>query len=285
MRLHVSRLLHSLLPRALSIALLLVVVVGLHGWLRGLALGLTGALVVLVERSARAARRSSLAAHEAVGTHVQWMRELSSLQDTLAHELNTPLATIKGVAGLMALDPAPVPDRLRVLQAEVKRMQQTLEELLTFTRPLTPLAVETVDLREVVKQVVEQHEDFAAQRDVALIVEPTHPMMARCDPRKVKQIVMNLLHNAIEASPAGDSIALTLAADGERVQFGVLDRGPGVPPDQIARIVEAGVTSKPGGAGLGLTIARALARQHGGSLELENRAGGGLAARVDLPLK
>jgi len=285
MRWRGSRWFHPLFSSALALALLIVVLLGLHGWLLWLGLGLTSALVVLVQLLARISHRSSLQAHQLVSANIQWMRELSSLQEALAHELNTPLATIKGMAGLMALDPTPVPDRLRVLQAEVRRMQLILEELLNFSRPLTPLVVETTDLVEVVKQVAELHEAMAAQKQVELTVQATPPMEVRCDPRKVKQIVMNLLHNAIDASPAGAMIALTLAESGGRVQLDVLDRGPGVPADQIARIVEAGVTSKPDGSGLGLTIARALAKQHGGALLLENREGGGLAVRVELPLR
>src|SRR5262249_38691580 len=104
------------------------------------------------------------------------------------------------------------------------------------------------------------------------------------DSRKVKQILMNLLRNAIEASEPGGTIELTARRNGHRVVLGVLDRGPGLSAELLDRAGEAGVTTKEEASGLGLTIVRALAEQHGGSLALRNRDGGGLAAEVDLPL-
>jgi signal transduction histidine kinase len=284
MRYRGSRWLHLLVLGPLAAALSLVVVVTLHGWLRLGALLLVAAMLVAMELLARAGRRSTIdACSEVVHTHADRTRELSSLQTALAHELKNPLTSIKSLAGLLALEPKSHAERLDKLQSEIRRMQRLLDELLDFSRPLTPLVLESVDLRALLQEVATLHEGLAAAKQIELVVEPTHPVVVRCDPRKVKQIVMNLTHNAIEASPRDETIALCLAVDEERAQVQVLDRGPGLPCDQLARVVEPGVTTKPDGAGLGLTIARALAHQHGGSLELVNRDRGGLAALVDLP--
>jgi signal transduction histidine kinase len=100
----------------------------------------------------------------------------------------------------------------------------------------------------------------------------------------VKQVLMNLIQNAIEASPPGTAVEVMVLPPGpELVSVHVLDRGDGLDEVLSGRAFEAGVTSKPRGSGLGLTIARALARQHGGEVELASRAGGGCAAVLRLP--
>jgi signal transduction histidine kinase len=91
------------------------------------------------------------------------------------------------------------------------------------------------------------------------------------------------VQNALEASPSGAMVEIEASHDGEGVQVRVLDRGPGVAAELAARVFEPGVTSKAQGSGLGLTIARALARQHGGNLELVGREGGGCQAVLRLP--
>jgi signal transduction histidine kinase len=104
------------------------------------------------------------------------------------------------------------------------------------------------------------------------------------DPRKLKQMLMNLVANAIEASPAGATVELHARQEGDRVVLGVLDRGPGMSAELLERAAEPGVTTKQDGAGLGLTIVRSLAVQHGGTLRLAHRDGGGLEAQLELPL-
>jgi len=107
----------------------------------------------------------------------------------------------------------------------------------------------------------------------------------RCDPRKVKQILLNLVQNAIDASPLGGTVELSATRDRDRVVISVRDQGPGVPSEQMRRIFEPGVTTKANGSGLGLTIVRQLVEQHCGSIALDNRDGGGLEARVDLMVR
>jgi signal transduction histidine kinase len=107
---------------------------------------------------------------------------------------------------------------------------------------------------------------------------------AVCDPRKVKQILVNLLQNALDAAETDTTVELVVSRRGDDVEIAVLDRGPGVPAGLGDRVFEAGMTTKPTGNGLGLPMARALARQHGGELQLgPRRDGSGCAATVRLP--
>jgi signal transduction histidine kinase len=256
------------------------------GWLRVVGvlagLGLAAAAWVLGLLFHRSSRRAS---DDALRANCEGMRELALLQETLAHQIKNPLASIKGIAALIQLEPGRTGERVEVLQQEVERLQRIVEEVLSFSRPLTPLDAETVDLRDVTAAAAELHAGLASRKRIELVVRADGPCEVRCDPRKVKQTLLHVLHNAIDASPEGSPIELVLARLDGRVRLRVLDRGPGVPGALLERIVAPGVTTKPDAAGLGLTIARGLAEQHRGSLTLHNREGGGLMAQIELPVR
>jgi signal transduction histidine kinase len=140
-----------------------------------------------------------------------------------------------------------------------------------------------VDLGELCAGVAALHEGTAHERGVTVQVRVADAAQLRCDARKVKQILINLVQNALDASRAGSAVEIEVAGDGAGVRLRVLDRGAGLDPSVAARAFDAGVTTKPRGSGLGLTVARAIARQHGGELSLAPRDGGGCAAELVLP--
>jgi two-component system sensor histidine kinase HydH len=236
----------------------------------------------------RMLRRGLEARHEVLRAHRDRAQELSALSGEIAHELKNPLASIKGLSALLAHDaPAGKPaERLAVLRREVDRMQAILEEFLNFSRPLVPLSIESVDVRTLLDEVADMHEGMAHERNVRLLVNGVEvdALTIRCDPRKMKQALTNLVQNALEASPTDSTVELASDAGGE-VCLRVLDRGPGLDGEIAGRAFDAGVTTKARGSGLGLTIARALLRQHGGDLELAARPGGGCVATARLPRK
>jgi two-component system sensor histidine kinase HydH len=228
-------------------------------------------------------RRALGARHEVLRAHGERAGELAALSGEIAHELKNPLASIKGLAALLAEDalPGKPAERLAVLRREVDRMQAILEEFLNFSRPLVPLAIETVDLRALLEEVAEMHEGTARERNLRLVVKGEEQPV-RCDPRKIKQAIINLVQNAIEASPSDAAVEIHIEG-GDPVRARVLDRGPGIEAGLGDKVFEPGVTTKARGSGLGLTIARALVRQHGGEVTLEPRVGGGTVATLQLP--
>ncbi len=234
-----------------------------------------------------------LARAAALGNYRERAEELTTLSAEIAHELKNPLATVKGLAALLGRDAhGKNAERVAVLRREVDRMQGILDEFLNFSRPLAPLAVRRVDLGRLTREVMDLHEGIASERMIAIELDAGLHVAAVCDARKVKQILVNLLQNALDAADANTRIDLVVRRSrggdggrGDEVEVRVLDRGTGVPAALSERIFEAGMTTKPTGNGLGLPMARALARQHGGDLTLRDRADGrGCAAVVVLPV-
>jgi two-component system sensor histidine kinase HydH len=223
---------------------------------------------------------SALAAHDSErAAHAEHARELVTLTGEIAHELKNPLASIKGLAALLARDlSGKSAERLAVLRAEVDRMQETLDAFLDFSRPLVPLTQTDVDVAELAREVASLCDGIARMRGVVLVADQDRTVV-RADRRKLRQVLVNLVQNAIEASPGGGTVEVRT---GER-RVEVLDRGPGVADEIREHIFEAGVTTRAKGSGLGLTIARALVQQHGGQLQLLRREGGGTRAVVELP--
>lgn len=244
-----------------------------------------GATVGWVMRGAfqSAIGRALDARDDVLRLHEESTTTLTTLAAEIAHELKNPLASVKGLAALASRDVVgKEKERLAVLRREVDRMQDILDSFLNFSRPLVPLALAQVTLAEVVTHVVALYEGIARERGFDVRHDANAEIAVKADERKVKQVLINLVQNALDVTPPHGAIDIVVGRDGETgAKVSVMDRGPGITDPE--RAFDPGVTTKTTGSGLGLTVARLIARQHGGELRLLPRAQGGTIAELTLP--
>lgn len=223
------------------------------------------------------------AKREALQTQQDRNRELVHLSSAIAHELKNPLASIKGLVQLLQRGGRNSERRFEVLQQEVDRTRRTLDEFLNFTRPLGALTVHEVSVADLLSELTALHEGIAANSGVSIV--PPHPTQASlsADRRKLAQALSNLLHNALEASKEQQSVRWVVQDHPEHLIIGVADEGPGMDDAVKNRAHEVGATTKPGGSGIGLAVARTIAEQHGGQLLIDNPDKGGCVATLRLP--
>ena len=245
---------------------------------------LWASLLGWVMRSAfqSAIQRALDARDELLTSHDDSTKTLTTLVAEIAHELKNPLASVKGLAALVDRDVSgKEKERLTVLRREVDRMQEILESFLNFSRPVVPLDVAPVRLIEIVQQVAAMYEGLALERGVEVRLDAKPEVIVKADARKLKQVMINLVQNAIDVTASGGAVDVVVGPERGGAKISVMDRGPGV--KDLEHVFEPGVTSKSDGNGLGLTIARLLARQHGGDVRLAVREGGGTVAELTLP--
>jgi signal transduction histidine kinase len=157
------------------------------------------------------------------------------------------------------------------------------------TRALDP-AREAFDPAELATACAAEFSPQAAQKSVAVRVDPAHVPSLAADPDMVRHMLRNLLANAVKFTPSGGTVAVALAADREGgTRLSVADSGTGIAPEHLAKIIEPfyrvtpGAARDHGGAGLGLTLVDAMMLAHGGSLILESRVGIGTTATLYFP--
>ena len=214
------------------------------------------------------------------------MKRLAALGEFstgVAHEVRNPLATLKTtVQALARLEKDP--ERAALLASmlhEIDRMGRAMQDILVFGRPRPP-EPRALPLREVVPAIAALLGPEAVQRQAGLSVEGDLDAVVVVDPDQLKQILLNLAQNALQAVPPGGRVTLRARAVGGQVVIEVADDGPGIPPEKLAQVFEPFFTTKPGGTGLGLSISRQLADLNGGALTLESTPGLGTCARVAL---
>ncbi|WP_295388720.1 ATP-binding protein [uncultured Thiodictyon sp.] len=267
------------------------IIVSNIAWL-GLALErLIGAQVAAAAAQARGEENRLLSERIA---QLERQRSLGLLSASLAHELNQPLTAILTNAevaqrGLRSSDDDRIP-ALALLDKIVhntERARQIVEHIRGFIRPAKDQR-EPVDLVQVILDVAELvAAEARAQRTDLDLRLPQHPLWITGDPIQLSQIVLNVLRNAIEAASLGERREIEVRLDQQdgQARLQVQDRGPGLSPAALREAGQPFFTTKTQGLGLGLSISRTIAGQHGGNLTLTNAAGGGALAELRLPLR
>lgn len=208
------------------------------------------------------------------------------LSASLAHEIRNPLASISGAAGILSRGQASANSQrecLDILMKESERLNKLLTNFLHFARPRLP-RMQAIEARDLLQSVTALAQHAAAERGVSIDLELDHPhAMLHCDPEQIKQLLLNLLLNAVQASPAGFPVVIHAGIVGDRIRIEVRDQGEGISPQTAQHIFEPFFTTKPNGTGLGLAIASTITAQHYGSLTCVPDPERGTSFVLDLP--
>jgi two-component system sensor histidine kinase HydH len=207
----------------------------------------------------------------------------------VAHEVRNPLSSIKGLA-LLLKNKFPAgskeQDTAELLIQETERMNRTITEMLSFTRP-TALHLAPVDLSVLLQRSLEliKAEVIEACIDTRLEVqEGLLPVLGDVD--RLQQVMMNVLLNAMQAMEKGGSLTVTLTnkEDLNDVELRIHDSGEGIAPDLLSQAFYPYFTTKQGGTGIGLAISQKIVVDHGGSIDLESEPGKGTTVIILLPV-
>src|SRR5438034_365054 len=215
-----------------------------------------------------------------------------------SHELKTPLTVLRcGVERALTTSGLPQ-DTLATLEEtlqEIKRMTELVDALLTLARAdegIAPLHREPVDLREIVEEARETGELLAEQAGVQMeLATPPEPVIVPVDASRIRQLILNLVTNAVKYTPSGGSVRMQLGQADGRVTLTVADTGIGIAAGDLPHIFDRfwradsarTRTGERPGAGLGLAICKWIAEAHGGTIEVQSRPGRGTTFTVTLP--
>ncbi|HEX6070097.1 MAG TPA: HAMP domain-containing sensor histidine kinase [Longimicrobiaceae bacterium] len=225
--------------------------------------------------------------YAAARIHLEEQRRLSQLGEmsaVLAHEIRNPLASLKGTAQLLVEG---LPEGSRELKradrivAEAIRLETLTSDLLDFARS-GPILREEVDPRELLRESVAEVSGGAEESPVD-IDDASAPERWFLDARRLRHALVNILQNAVQATPASAPPRVRVAQERDRLVYEIRDFGPGLEPGASERVFDPFFTTRTNGTGLGLAVARRVAEMHGGSITAGNHPEGGAWFRLAIP--
>ena len=263
------------------------------------ALGVVSLLafgLVTIRRSRNEVRAANVDLASANGALEKALAAKTEFLATTSHEIRTPLNGILGMTQVMLADqalPDPVRDRLDVVRAAGVTMKALVDDILDVAKMETGnMTIESVpvDLPKTLNDVSRLWDEQAQAKGVKFQRDLAHcPALVQGDPARIRQIVFNLLSNALKFTASGVITLRSEVVDGDRLRISVSDTGIGIPADKLEEIfesfkqVDAATTRKFGGTGLGLSICRNLARAMGGDIAVRSVMGEGSTFSVELP--
>lgn len=205
----------------------------------------------------------------------------------VAHELRNPLTAVKMLVQTSREEleaKGVASEDLQIIEHEIRRLERCLQTFLDFARP-PKMERRTVDLSGIIDQAFALINGRAKKQKVELrFVPPPAPVILEADADQVRQLLVNLAMNALDAMPHGGQLSITAARAGNnQVEVRVTDTGPGIAHEVMPRLFEPFASGKETGLGLGLVVSRRIAEEHGGTLEADNVPHGGACFVLRLP--
>ena len=214
---------------------------------------------------------------------------INSLTGRVAHEIKNPLNSIalrlEMLRSQVAAEQSGTESEIAILSEEVTRLDRVVRTFLDFNRPVE-MALEDVDLAEVVAEIVHLLGPEAERGGIRIrYARPSSPVVVNGDSNLLRQAVMNVAVNAMEAMGGGGTLTFEIAPGPETCTLAIADTGPGIPPESREKIFQLYYTTKAHGSGIGLAMTFRAVQLHGGTIEIESEAGHGATFRLTLPLR
>jgi signal transduction histidine kinase/putative methionine-R-sulfoxide reductase with GAF domain len=216
---------------------------------------------------------------------------LGQLAAGIAHEIRNPLTSINILIHSLTENlPSGSSQRedLKVIEEEINRINEIVDQFLRFAKPAPPL-LERTDVRPIFEETLQllrpqiERQKISVQKDF----QPLPPnTLITIDKEQIKQVILNLLLNAIQAMPGGGQLKIKgqILSDDHWIQFLIQDSGVGIPSEDLEKLFDPFFSTREGGIGLGLSIAHRIIDQHNGKIEVESKPGKGTLFTLSLPL-
>ena len=210
---------------------------------------------------------------------------LGRIAAALAHEIRNPLGSILGSIDIIREAPGLGDDERRLCQIirhETDRLNDLVSDMMNLARPRTP-TIATVDVARIAQDVVRiARQSGRGEQDVPVRYEGPEHVTVEADGAQVRQIIWNLLRNAVQASGADAEVCVRIEPRKDEVSIAVIDRGLGIPAATRDRIFDAFVTTRAQGVGIGLAVVKQIVDAHGARIDVEDTPSGGTTFRVTL---
>ena len=203
----------------------------------------------------------------------------------IAHDLKTPLVAIGGLSRQLSKKTAgdsPQGEKIQVIRQQADRLENMVLNMLDFAKPLT-LSRKPCDLNHILEQAYEVVYETTLKRNIKVAIPKNELTDCKLDEGKILQALINLISNAIEASPNGETVKVSLRTHMSVLVIEVSDRGEGVDESISEKIFEPFISTKNKGTGLGLPICKKIVEAHAGKLEYKNNIDSGVTFRISIP--
>ncbi|WP_430785755.1 ATP-binding protein [Virgibacillus flavescens] len=201
----------------------------------------------------------------------------------IAHEIRNPLTSLKGFMQLLQAGVNRKEEYYKIMIDEIEKMENITSELLFISKPLTNNKKEEI-VEVMVHEIVSLLLPQARLKNVDIKWERQSKHFVNCDRSQIKQVLINIVKNAIEAMGAKGTIAINIWTENEKVIIAIIDDGLGIPEEVIHKLGEPFFTTKKSGTGLGLMITNQILEKHNGKLQIERNPDKGSTFKIILPL-
>jgi signal transduction histidine kinase len=217
---------------------------------------------------------------------VESLAAMGRVMSEVAHDIKTPLLAMSGLTRIVERTLGkdnPSREKLTLVIRETERLERLMQDMMAFSRPMK-LDRTTGHIDQVVKECLELVESKARERSITLHGQSAKNLQpVSFDGLRMKQLLINLLTNAVEASPKGETVTVQSYQKRKTMFLDIIDHGCGVPQDKREKIFSPFFTTKQEGTGLGLSIVKKIVEAHHGHLEILDNPEKGVTFRVAIP--